>query len=152
MLDGDWSSDVCSSDLLYEPRSVALDRGGITALGRGLGRLEHLAEPILLLRAADGEAAAGDLLPEGFIAAERDRLDRAAGFLSRLGSAMEAGDDEAGEPPRASDAALAALGEHELPPSALVESSERLRLIAAIEERERILATALTGIDDARAP
>jgi len=139
---------------LFEPRAVAMDGAGLAALGRGLGRLEHLADPILLLRSAEGDAAAGDLLPDGFAAAERARLDLAAGFLTRLGSAMDAEGrelpTEVGESP--SDAALAALSERELPVSALVESSERLRLVAAIEERERILAAAFRSIEDARGP
>lgn len=139
---------------LFEPRSVALDGAGLTALGRGLGRLEHLSDPILLLRSADGDAAAGDLVPEGFVAAERTRLDGAADFLTRLGSAMDS-DGRAlpvDAPASATEAALASLAERTPPPSALIEASERLRLVAAIEERERILATAFRSIEDARAP
>ncbi len=138
---------------LFEPQSVAMDARGLVALGRGLDRLEQLADPILTLHAAPRVAEAGDLSPDGFASAERSRLDRAAGFLRRLGSDMDAGDGpspaETAETP--GEPALAERLDRDLPASALAEVSQRLRLMAAIEEREQSLATAFRSIEDARA-
>ena len=136
---------------LFEPRSVAMDARGLVVLGRGLDRLEQLADPILTLHAAPREAEAGDLLPEGFAAAERARLDRAAGFLRRLASDRNADDGWTSVEPVAAEPEPVGLAERDLPPSALAEVSQRLRLMAAIEEREQSLATAFRSIEEARA-
>jgi multidrug resistance protein MdtO len=136
---------------LFEPRSIATDAAGIAALGRGLGRLESLAMPVVLLRSAHGPAEAGDLMPDVYAAAERAGLDRVADYLTRAGS-----DKDSLAPPATADApsaeAIPALLDGTgLPPSALVEVSDRLRLVAAMEERGRAVVTALEAIEE-RAP
>jgi len=95
-----------------------------------------------------------DQPPERFVeaalAAERAGLDRTAGYLGGPRSDMDAAAAaEAGPSPHA--AMIASLAAIDAPPSALVEISERLRLVAAMEEREQASMTALEALE-ARTP
>ena len=137
---------------LFEPRAVATDAAGVAALGRGLGRLESLAMPVVLLRSLHGPAEAGDLVPEAYLAAERGHLDRVAGFLTGGGSDKEGRTVSAPDGGAPAPSAMPALLDAAVvPTSALVEISERLRLVAAMDERERATTAAFAAIE-ARTP
>src|SRR5207253_5224161 len=94
----DWSSDVCSSDLVAKEGPLVNERHGVSILSENTGAHEELGEFALSVNPFDVQETA-DSIHAALTMAEDERARRARGLKDKIGraSCRERGGGAAGE-------------------------------------------------------